>query len=692
MYKEKLQQLKKEQETIEKLKKNSSNTELEDDYNKLAVEIKKIKKEIEKIEDIKEKISNQNSLLKEKIKNNVISSFDIKNKQFLYVSLNGVSNLEEVAHMIFSQIYVHISGIMDSKATKIIEKALSACSFGLGNVISFNIDLERIFGDFDYSTYIKNNAIKKYVIIFDDFERCKIEISELLGFINRFIEEKNIKVIIVGNEEEIENSIYNADRQTQILGATLIACSNLNNCSDINVEEKTNDFSETNEEDEENDRDVHNPIINHIQRNIEMISSNCSIYSIIKEKFICQTYYFSTNYDYVIAKMTKGIKTRIGGISRRLSRFVKELKITNMRILSSAIEKIDFLYRKDNIINNISNMVLENVEFCIVLSSYSLSFLSKYNLAKEAYNYFFSTSELYDIQNHDEKFNFLIKIYKKARYELTDYYCIEEVFDFVYHYNNFDSLLVEMNELSSRDPKFKRLFDNWESTFKSEKELTNCFIKVFKKYDEYDLLDMIKIYYKYGEYVYKYKIPEIKEYSLLIIYNKLCNKISNINYSENNNIEIKENNIYLNMPVTELKDNFKNIKKLINNSKCKNVIGHMIEELKENNSKMNFDKYLEITTLGGGFFSLFDIEAFKNEFSNLTINQVNKFYYLCNYIYDENSPMFYYRNDVDNLHTFIDYLNDEFLNKNDDLLMKKVIGEIKMFLSNILKHIEEQLG
>ncbi len=146
------------------------------------------------------------------------------------------------------------------------------------------------------------------------------------------------------------------------------------------------------------------------------------------------------------------------------------------------------------------------------------------------------------------------------------------------------------------------------------------------------------------------------------------------------------------MPVTELKDNFKNIKKLINNSKCKNVIGHMIEELKENNSKMNFDKYLEITTLGGGFFSLFDIEAFKNEFSNLTINQVNKFYYLCNYIYDENSPMFYYRNDVDNLHTFIDYLNDEFLNKNDDLLMKKVIGEIKMFLSNILKHIEEQLG
>lgn len=41
------------------------------------------------------------------------------------------------------------------------------------------------------------------ILIFDDVERCQIPISEVLGYINYFVEHAKSKVILIGNEEEI---------------------------------------------------------------------------------------------------------------------------------------------------------------------------------------------------------------------------------------------------------------------------------------------------------------------------------------------------------------------------------------------------------------------------------------------------------------------------------------------------------
>ena len=57
-----------------------------------------------------------------------------------------------------------------------------------------------------YETEIKQGVKKRLVLVFDDLERCKINIIDLLGAINNYLEEKKIKTIIVANEQKIKDS------------------------------------------------------------------------------------------------------------------------------------------------------------------------------------------------------------------------------------------------------------------------------------------------------------------------------------------------------------------------------------------------------------------------------------------------------------------------------------------------------
>lgn len=49
------------------------------------------------------------------------------------------------------------------------------------------------------------------VLIFDDLERAKINVNELLGFINGFVEHQHLKTIIICNEQELEDSLDNIE-------------------------------------------------------------------------------------------------------------------------------------------------------------------------------------------------------------------------------------------------------------------------------------------------------------------------------------------------------------------------------------------------------------------------------------------------------------------------------------------------
>ncbi|MEA5427321.1 P-loop NTPase fold protein [Arcicella lustrica] len=121
---------------------------------------------------------------------------------FLYVSLYGVTSYTEIEEILFEQIHPFLA----SKGMKIASKVLKGL---IKTTIKVDFDGDKKddgsissgIPDINIPDYIKN--IDKKTLIFDDLERCSIEIYNILGYINQFVENNELKVIIIANEEEI---------------------------------------------------------------------------------------------------------------------------------------------------------------------------------------------------------------------------------------------------------------------------------------------------------------------------------------------------------------------------------------------------------------------------------------------------------------------------------------------------------
>lgn len=79
--------------------------------------------------------------------------------------------------------------------------ALSAASKGVSSLLNYDIlDFLEI-----QNTIGKKGNERKFVIVFDDLERSNIPHKDLLGTINEFVENKQVKTIIVADENKITN-------------------------------------------------------------------------------------------------------------------------------------------------------------------------------------------------------------------------------------------------------------------------------------------------------------------------------------------------------------------------------------------------------------------------------------------------------------------------------------------------------
>ena len=91
---------------------------------------------------------------------------------------------------------------------------------GINAVLNINwsdfVSVEKHVDCFANGQKIKKNL----VLIFDDFERSKIDRVDLMGAINDYSESRNIKVIIVANEDEIKDNNYN-DIKEKLISRTI---------------------------------------------------------------------------------------------------------------------------------------------------------------------------------------------------------------------------------------------------------------------------------------------------------------------------------------------------------------------------------------------------------------------------------------------------------------------------------------
>ncbi|MDT8338639.1 MAG: P-loop NTPase fold protein [Sulfurimonas sp.] len=158
-------------------------------------------------------------------------------EKYIYVSLYGVTSYDEIETKFLKAIHPKLYNDKTIFAGK-IAKGLFKATF------KFDWDNDGK-ADGSASVQIPNFKpedllnTKDRILIFDDLERCSINIVDLLGYINYFVEHQSYKVILIANEEELEKTEKYKEIKEKLLGKTFEFKTDVNQAYDSFVKELT---------------------------------------------------------------------------------------------------------------------------------------------------------------------------------------------------------------------------------------------------------------------------------------------------------------------------------------------------------------------------------------------------------------------------------------------------------------------
>ena len=128
-------------------------------------------------------------------------------KKSIYISLYGVSNIDELSKKIY------IKFLLKDKSDRINSTLLSGATEALDVVSSLISPFIGKYGDIEIKEKKIQNLVQKFVpikdciLIFDDLERCNCPMREILGYINGFVEQAGMKVLIIANQNELRQKM-----------------------------------------------------------------------------------------------------------------------------------------------------------------------------------------------------------------------------------------------------------------------------------------------------------------------------------------------------------------------------------------------------------------------------------------------------------------------------------------------------
>lgn len=294
------------------------------------------------------------------------NSFVKNNKNIVYIPLNGIKNKVDIDKKIYYKILENNMPdyIKKSKGIKFVRKT-GGVIFSISNEIIkkvFKIDISGI-KNIDGSEIIslfKN--ISDYIIVFDDLERCEMPINEILGYINDYVEHRNVKCILIANEQEIHKINYYDNYELKVLSCLKDGIDygekqeKLAYYRNNNIENKKVDIS-----------GIKNRILNMYEGNKK--------YKAIKEKLIGITIKYVPNvskvYDQLILEYKKQNEELYKSLKENKDNFINILKLNNcnnIRTMIFILDRFTILYNEINKLdvdkkNFIINLVFINVIF-----------------------------------------------------------------------------------------------------------------------------------------------------------------------------------------------------------------------------------------------------------------------------------------------------------------------------------------
>ena len=149
-----------------------------------------------------------------------IESMQLNGKKYttIYMSLYGISNLEEISKKIF----IETTQLMDKNLRKYMNSNEQKT---IPEYAKTGLDMANFFGvtqngdKIDYADFFSTDD---KVLCFDDLERANVDVIDILGYINNFVEHDHIKTIIICNEKELSTKLKSSNLEMKTFIATYL--------------------------------------------------------------------------------------------------------------------------------------------------------------------------------------------------------------------------------------------------------------------------------------------------------------------------------------------------------------------------------------------------------------------------------------------------------------------------------------
>lgn len=130
----------------------------------------------------------------------------------IYISLNGLKDKQEILNKLSLKIISNqTNGFINSKTIKATTNILK---IGLNAVSAGTLNLKKLDLNISLSDFLSMQKLDNCVLCFDDLERYTGNLSDVLGIINDFTEQKHIKTIVLANIDKIKNTINSNTKDT----------------------------------------------------------------------------------------------------------------------------------------------------------------------------------------------------------------------------------------------------------------------------------------------------------------------------------------------------------------------------------------------------------------------------------------------------------------------------------------------
>ena len=512
---------------------------------------------------------------------NRIENMTVNGKKLttIYMSLYGISNLEEISKKIFIE------------TTQLMDKNLKRYMNSNGQTIipeyaKTGLDMANFFGvtqngdKIDYENFFSTDD---KVLCFDDLERANVDVIDILGYINNFVEHDHIKTIIICNEKELSTKLKSSNLEMKTFIATYL----------LDKEDKllTTD----------------KPMVEKIEDTIENVFDKANDYERIKEKLIGETFEYAPEFTYII----NGLLIRYEN-NRDLIRFLREntnLIVStfiksgtrNLRILKHALNDFKKVFDMVNkSYPNTNNRILQTMLIFTIAVSFEIKagkvtkdkFVNindneEYKSLVVSSRVFMDNRQFY-IKEFDNNYYYNFKTEYRF-FKFIEIYVRTRIFDMKTFKKDMEDIINTVD--TDKLPGYKRLLteEYWKI---SDDQFPNVVSEVLEsvKKGEIQLIDLIKIYTYFVYFVKK----GLVDYDMQTINSVFLNgmNVSSITseYCEDAEEEIKQMSFDENMPeMQEILNRFRDL-----NNQLKDKMYRIKADTIFKNIPMKMEKFYDL--------------------------------------------------------------------------------------------------